>query len=203
MPTESTDIFLETFDKTPVSVFTEIFSESQSVLSAEKTTELNSERVTTLVSEKTTKKLTTTTKKTEISITNQPDVYYTEQDAIDIAKVLYRECGGVPSKTEQACVAWTILNSVDHNNSTIYSDIRVPNRYVFVENTPVRPDLLELSYDVLERWSREKRGETDVGRVLPKDYLYFVGDGKHNYFRNKFRGDYQVWDYSLESPYEN
>ena len=32
-------------------------------------------------------------------------IYYTEQDIIDIAKVLYNECRGVNSKTEQACPA--------------------------------------------------------------------------------------------------
>lgn len=42
-------------------------------------------------------------------------IYYTEQDVIDIAKVLYNECRGVGSKTEQACVAWTILNRADNH----------------------------------------------------------------------------------------
>ena len=129
--------------------------------------------------------------------------YYTEQDAIDIAKVLYTECGCVNSKTEQACVAWTILNRADKCDSTIYSVVREPNQYVFRSGSPVEDELLELSYDVLERWNREKNGETNVGRVLPADYIFFYGDGTHNYFRNKFNGSYNIWDYSLESPYEN
>lgn len=128
--------------------------------------------------------------------------YYTEQDAIDIAKVLYNECRGVPSKTEQACVAWTILNRVDKNNSSVYKIVRAKNQFAFYENTIVDSKLLELSYDVLDRWNKEKCGQIDVGRVLPKDYTYFEGRNGRNYFRNSFKGSYSEWNYSLQSPYQ-
>ena len=55
--------------------------------------------------------------------------------------------------------------------------------------------------DVIERWLDEKDGETEVGRVLPREYLFFTGDGKHNHFRTEWDGG-QVWDWSLQSPYE-
>ena len=129
--------------------------------------------------------------------------YYTKQDAIDIAKVLYAECRGVPSTTEQACVAWTILNSVDKYESTVYSVVRAPNQYAFRSGSPVNDDLLDLAYDVLDRWNREKNGETGVGRVLPPEYTFFEGDGSHNHFRDNYNGSYNIWDYSLESPYES
>lgn len=129
--------------------------------------------------------------------------HYTNQDAIDIAKVLYHECRGIPSKTEKACVAWVILNRVDYYNSTVYSVVREPYQFAFYPNAPVWNELYELAQDVLNRWSREKNGETNVGRVLPKEYLYFVGDGRHNYFRNKYSGAYNIWNYVLESPYES
>ena len=128
---------------------------------------------------------------------------YTEQDAIDIAKVLYNECRGVPSKTERACVAWVILNRVDNRGSSIYKVVREKYQFAFSENTPVKDSLLELAYDVLDRWSREKSGESDVGRVIPQDYEYFNGDGVRNRFRNKYSGTYSVWDYSYDSPYDS
>lgn len=127
--------------------------------------------------------------------------YYSDQDAIDIAKVLYNECRGIPSTTEKACVVWTILNRVDYYGSSVYSIIRSPNQFAFYEGTPVDSELLSLAYDVLERWSREKNGETDVGRVLPRDYMFFFGDGAHNYFRNSYSSPYTTWNYSLVSPY--
>jgi hypothetical protein len=130
-------------------------------------------------------------------------IYYTDNDAVDIAKVLYRECRGVPSVTEQACVAWTILNRVDNNNASIHDVVSSPHQFAFSENTPVDETLLNLAYDVLERWNSEKNGETNVGRVLPESYLWFEGHSGHNYFRNRYDGDFTVWSYSLESPYES
>ena len=130
-------------------------------------------------------------------------IYYTDSDAIDIAKVLYRECRGVPSVTEQACVAWTILNRVDNNNASIHDVVSSPHQFAFSENTPVDETLLNLAYDVLERWNSEKNGETNVGRVLPESYLWFEGHSGHNYFRNRYDGDFTVWSYYLESPYES
>lgn len=47
----------------------------------------------------------------------------------------------------------------------------------------------------------EKDGETEVGRVLPREYLFFTGDGEHNHFRTEWEGG-QTWDWSLRSPYE-
>ena len=128
--------------------------------------------------------------------------YYTEQDARDLAKVLWKECRGVNSKTEQACVAWTVLNWVDIDKISVSKEVRKPGRFAFYESTRVDQGMLDLAHDVLDRWVREKNGETDVGRVLPKDYLYFEGHGGHNYFRNAFKGNYTVWDYSLPSPYD-
>ena len=53
----------------------------------------------------------------------------------------------------------------------------------------------------LARWMAEKECVGSVGRVLPKEYLYFTGDGAHNYFTTEWQGG-QTWDWSLESPYE-
>lgn len=148
---------------------------------------------------------TTATSTTTTTVTTKPQikVYYTNQDIVDIAKVLYKECRGVPSKTEQACVAWVILNRVDQNGSTVYSTVRARGQFAFSESTPVWDSLYSLSKDVLERWNREKNGETSVGRVLPKEYIYFEGRNGHNYFRDNYRSPYNVWNYSLASPYEN
>lgn len=134
---------------------------------------------------------------------NKYITYFTEDDVKDIARLLLRECGGVPSKTEQACVVWCVLNRVDKHGSSIYEVLRSPNQFAFYESTEVQDDLYDLAKDVLSRWNDEQNGVSDVGRVLPKEYTYFHGDGVHNYFRNSFDGDYEIWDYSLESPYED
>lgn len=85
-------------------------------------------------------------------------IYYTEQDVIDIAKVLYNECRGVSNKTEQACVAWTVLNRADNQGISIAEVIRAENQFAFSENTIVDDTLLDLASDVLWRWNMEKNG---------------------------------------------
>lgn len=126
---------------------------------------------------------------------------YTDEDAINLAKLMAIECGGIPSVTEQACVAWTVLNRTHGDPSAIYDVLTEPNQFAFYEWAPVSQDLLWLAYDVLERFNMEVQGAEDVGRVLPKEYMWYAGDGFHNYFRDNFNGNYNVWDYSIESPY--
>lgn len=129
--------------------------------------------------------------------------HYTEDDIIMLAKLLYNECRGVDSVTEQACVVWTVLNRVDHGGISIAEAITSPNQFAYSSSVPVWDNLYWLAEDVLSRWNAEQNGDTSVGRVLPPDYRWFGGDGKHNHFRNAYDGDYQIWDYSLESPYES
>ena len=120
-----------------------------------------------------------------------------------MAKILYREARGISSKTEQACVGWVICNRVDAGYANTPTEVMTaPNQFAYIEDTPIVPELYGLAGDVLDRWSREKNGETDVGRVLPKEYLWFSGDGQKNHFRNQYSGGTR-WDYSLLSPYES
>ena len=77
-----------------------------------------------------------------------------------------------------------------------------PNQFAYSKNTPVWDNLYELASDVLERWNREKNGEVNVGRVIPKDYLWFSMSSDGNAFRNAFKGG-DRWDYSLPSPYKS
>ena len=122
-----------------------------------------------------------------------------------IAKTVYGEAG-ICSTTEQAAVIWCILNRTDSIDpfypENIIAVITQPGQFCgYKEEHPVKPELYELALDVIDRWQREKDGEEDVGRVLPHEYLFFTGDGTHNYFRTDWRGG-TAWDRSLPSPYE-
>lgn len=135
--------------------------------------------------------------------------YYTDTDVVMLAKLIYGEARGIKSVTEQACVIWTVLNRVDvnyNNNGGIKGQVTAKDQFNYISTKPTIDDhgrdLHALALDVLERWNREKNGETDVGRVLPSDYLWFSGDGKHNHFRNQYKGGV-VWDYRYDSPYES
>lgn len=135
--------------------------------------------------------------------TEDPFEAQMEHDAIMLAKLMWAECRGVPSITEQACVAWTVLNRVDKYGTSIEIEITKPKQYAWKESSPVDQQLYDLAYDVLQRWYNEKEtGEPD-GRVLPKEYIFFYGDGLHNHFFSVWHETDDTWDYSLPSPYKN
>lgn len=128
-----------------------------------------------------------------------------ETDVEYIAKTVYGEALIVKSDTRRAAVVWCILNRVDAKGypDTIEGVVTAPYQFSgYDPDHPVTEELRDLTIDVLQRWNAEKNGETDVGRVLPKGYCFFVGDGFENYFTDEWKGtDY--WDWSLPSPYEN
>lgn len=143
-----------------------------------------------------------------VMVTRADEACVSDTDAEVIAQILYHECRSLP-KLEQSAVVWVILNRVDSELSYFPDTVhdvctqrigKMP-MFAYREDAPVEEDLYLLAVDVLSRWQREKAGETDVGRTLPADYLYFWGDGRHNYFRQEYQGK-QYWEWSLPNPYE-
>lgn len=138
------------------------------------------------------------------------DISFDDDVVNYLAKTVWGEARGC-STIEQAAVIWCILNRVDSELSYMPDDIisvitqRDGEGYYhfrgYDASFPVEDDIYELVVDVLSRWELEKTGVEDVGRVLPKEYLYFHGDGEHNHFRDKYSGGNR-WDWSLPNPYE-
>ena len=131
--------------------------------------------------------------------------YYTDEDVITMAKVMYREARGVGSITQIACVGWVACNRVDAGafGDTITEVLTAPGQFAWIPDTPVEDWLVEIAEDVLQKWSIEKSTGEYCGRVLPAEYLYFHGDGEVNWFRIEYEHNGQYWDYSLPSPYES
>lgn len=130
-----------------------------------------------------------------------------EYDRIElemIAKAVWGEARGC-STTEQAAVIWCIFNRVDDDRfpDNVFDVIEQENQFSgYSENNPVYEEYVELSKDVMTRWVFEKDAIGDVGRVLPKEYMWFKGNGVENIFRDSYDGDYNTWDWSLISPYK-
>jgi hypothetical protein len=138
---------------------------------------------------------------------------YSDEDAVALAQTLYGEARGVKELTndggftvsgtcQKAAVAWCVLNRYDAGyEDSIVEVCAAEGQFIGYESdNPVWNDLLELAYDVLDRWNAEKHGETNVGRVIPSDYFWFRGDGQYNWFRNEYRGR-EHWDWTLGDPY--
>ena len=123
---------------------------------------------------------------------------YTDDDAIALARLVWGEARGVPvyesgkvsvsTRDQQAAVMWTVLNRFDAGYSdSIIGVITAKGQFCgYSTGHPVKEDLLELAYDVLDRWNAEQYGET-VERELPAEYLWFRGDGTYNYFRDAYQ----------------
>lgn len=133
-----------------------------------------------------------------------------DADVTMIAKTMYGESQGIWSLTEQAAVAWTICNRVDSSGygmgKSIAHVVTFPDQFHgYSPNRPVYDDygrdLRILAADVLVRWAMERDGY-DVMRVLPKECLWFSGDGKQNIFRDQYKGGNR-WGWELPTPYEN
>lgn len=130
-----------------------------------------------------------------------------EEEVEMLAKTIWGEARGVKSTTEKAAVAWCILNRVDSEGYACGGDIEhvltFPGQFAgYNESNPVTDEFKKIAADVLTRWAAEKAGIEGAGRVLPKQYIYFTGDGKHNHFTDEWMGG-STWDWSLPSPYED
>lgn len=139
---------------------------------------------------------------------NTIEISLTEEDEINIcyiAKTLYGEYRG-ESKNQQAAVVWCILNRVGESGfaEDIIGVITQPSQFFgYSANNPVLDYLWNISEDVYKRWLVEQSSEEniDVGRILPKEYKWFSGNGNVNIFRDQYIGGNE-WDWSLESPYD-
>ncbi len=126
-------------------------------------------------------------------------------DAIYAAKTIYGE-GSYLQPMEKAAIVWCACNRVESANpfypDTFAEVITQPMQFQgYRPDNPVTEENLALALDVLTRWEMEKAGAEDVGRVLPADYLFFMGDLKHNYYTKEYQGS-DYWDWSLPNPYE-
>ena len=127
---------------------------------------------------------------------------YGETEITALAKLIWGEAQGIERDTEKAAIAWTVLNRYDAGmGKSIMDVLTAPNQFYYRASFPATDELKALAADVLSRWERERKGETDVGRVLPKGFCWYRGDGRRNHFRDAYKGG-NVWEWSLESPYE-
>lgn len=134
--------------------------------------------------------------------------HYTEEDVIALAQMAYGEAWVTQSDTEMAATMWVVLNRYDSGDgyyascNSIKDVVAQPNQfYGYNPDHPVEDRLETLARDVLDRWNREKNGEQNVGRVLPKEYQFFWGDGLHNHFVTTPGGG-DTYDWTLQSPYD-
>lgn len=133
-----------------------------------------------------------------------PEYIPSVDDVAILARLIYAEAGSIESKMEKAAVAWCALNRVESPGfpNTLKEVIEQEGQFIaYDKHLPVTGENRGIATDVLVRYHRESQGEESVGRVLPKTYVYYRGNGIHNYFTEEFLG-WEVWMFDCENPYE-
>ena len=132
--------------------------------------------------------------------------WYSEDDVRNMAKMAYGESMNVPTldtpygersnQYQNACAMYTVLNRVDAGYGGISRVIQAKGQFVGYNATnPIDWRLYNLAQKVIEDWAT---GEEKL-RVLPSEYLYFGGDGKHNYFKT---ADGVKYDWHIPDPFQ-
>ena len=111
------------------------------------------------------------------------------EDVEAIARTLYGECRGVESDAEKEAVAWVIMNRLDAGHAdTVLGVTSAPGQFAgYDPGHPLWTDLVDIAERVLRMHHDEQMG-IEIERVLPREYLWFSGDGIRNTFRDSYGG---------------
>ena len=134
------------------------------------------------------------------------DVYdgTSEAQAQILAKIIYLYGHGVASQTQQACVGWAVMNSIDASSAGVDIGAIAPN-FHYDSSKPTTDDygrdLMPLARDIIFRWKAGRAGITNNGRVMPSGYCWVWSTGTTVLFRNTPNESGAPWNYSYPSPY--
>lgn len=124
-------------------------------------------------------------------------------NAVMLSQIMWHESAGIQSDMEKVGVAWCVLNRVDDERfpNTIKGVLEQPLQFDgYSSSNPVEPSLYFLSLDVVRNWEKEKKGMKS-NRTLPIEYLYYYGNGEHNFYRKEYR-DREYWGWEIPDPYK-
>lgn len=129
---------------------------------------------------------------------------FREEEVVKLAILIEGEGGGLESLTELSEIAWNVVNRIYYSGcpDNVIGVITQEGQFDgYTEGGTYSERSYWMANDVLARFERELQGEENVGRTLPKEYLFFYGDGVHNYYSIKENGAAYAWFPSMESPY--
>jgi hypothetical protein len=106
-----------------------------------------------------------------------------------LAKTVWGEARGC-DPAEQSLVIWTILQRVDADDhgDTVEDVVTDPRQFGgYRSKNPIEPEIYALCAREVGKWTRGELPPTLQPYAQSSPYLYFDGDGKHNWFRGKWR----------------
>ena len=124
--------------------------------------------------------------------------FFTDEETNMVAKTVWGEARGC-SDIQKEAVVWCVLNRVDDGRfpDSIADVITQPNEFFgYSESNPVDEDIRQLARKVMIVWATEEMMPADGReRVLPREYVFFSGNGIENTFTTDWMGG-AVWDWS-------
>jgi len=105
-----------------------------------------------------------------------------------LAKTVWGEARGLP-EDEQRLVAWTVFNRVTDSRfpDTIAGVITQRGQFIgYKAGHPVNENLTALCRTEAEAWAAGAEAPELEPYASGNGYLWFTGDGKHNYFREEY-----------------
>ena len=118
-----------------------------------------------------------------------PDTYIpADDDVTALAQMAYGEARGLADYEIAACM-WVALNRLDAGYAdTVIDVVSAPGQFAgYSAENPATDGLAAIARDVLTRHRQEQQGER-VPREIGPEYLWFSGDGEHNWFRAAYDG---------------
>lgn len=113
---------------------------------------------------------------------------YTNADVDMLARLVLREAGGC-SKDEQRLVVWTVFQRVDsidydfRDMNTIEDVVTAPYQFAYDESAPIKDEIRRVCAEELEKWANNGTPPIVEPYAPTLPYLFFEGDGYHNWFR--------------------
>ena len=115
--------------------------------------------------------------------------HWTDDDVITLSRMVWGEGRGV-SENEQKLIVWTVLNRVDDGRfgASIRAVVIARGQFVgYSPHFPVTDEIRDVVIAVLEAWDRGEEAKVYPPFAQVSNYLYFNGDGRHNWFRARYR----------------
>ena len=118
---------------------------------------------------------------------SEPVVKYTSEEVTLVAKTVWGEARGC-SREEQMLVVWCICNRADSSEASIEQVVKAPRQFHgYNPEHPVTDEIRSVVLEVLDAWSSGQEALVYEPYATTSEYLYFSGDGVHNWFREEWK----------------
>ena len=105
-----------------------------------------------------------------------------------ISRMVWGEGRGV-NRNEQKLIVWTVINRYEHGGygSSLVGVVRARGQFHgYSPRFPVTDEIRGVVIEVLSAWERGEEAKVYPPFARTSDYLYFWGDGTHNWFRRSW-----------------